>query len=282
MTRRFLPLLAIVALAACDQAPEGEAIVRAELGGDVAKAETVPEPEPSPTPTEPAVPSACKTVEFESTPLTHCVANPSEHRITMAYGQGSNGRFGSLAAFAETVDKRTIAFAINGGPSGDDGKPKGYFVQNKNRIAELDLGNGDGNFYIKPNGVFYGTGNAWRLRTTPSFYSGVRDRPQFGTQSGPMLLVDGKLPTEISENGPSRAIRSGVGIAGDGKAHFVVSQKPLSFGRLARYFRDEANAKNALFLASNRSVLWDPATERLDNGSVGPIIVVTKREAPGQ
>lgn len=279
MMRRLLPILTFVALAGCEQAPEGEAIVRADLDGGGAEVETVPEPEP--TPTEPAVPSACSSVEFENIPLTHCVANPSEHRITTAFGQGSE-RFGSLAAFAETVDKRTIAFAINGGPAGDDGKPKGYFVQNKQRIAELDLGSGDGNFYIKPNGVFYGTGNAWRLRTTPSFYSGVRDRPQFGTQSGPMLLVDGKLPSEIAENGPSRAIRSGVGLSGDGKAHFVVAKEPLSFGQLARYFRDEAKAKNALFLASNRSALWDPATNRMDNASVGPIIVVTKREAPSE
>ncbi len=280
MMRKILPILALVAITGCDQAPEGEAIVRAEIGDAKPKAETVPTPEP--TPTEPAVPSACSTVVFEKIPLSHCIANPSEHRITTAYAQASGDRFGSLAAFAETVDKRTIAFAINGGPAGDDGKPKGYFVQNKQRIAELDLGSGDGNFYIKPNGVFYGTGNAWRLRTTPSFYSGVRDRPQFGTQSGPMLLVDGKLPSEISENGPSRAIRSGVGIGSDGKAHFVVSQKPLSFGQLARFFRDEAKVKNALFLASNRSALWDPATKRLDNGSVGPIIVVTKREVPSE
>lgn len=280
MMRRFLPVLAIATLTGCDQAPEGEAIVRAELGDAAPKAESIPEPDP--TQTQSDIPSACTAVEFENIALTHCVADPSEHRISTAFGQGSSGRFGSLAAFAETVDKRTIAFAVNGGPAGDDGKPKGYYVENKQRMTELDLGSGDGNFYIKPNGVFYGTGNAWRLRTTPSFYSGVRDRPQFGTQSGPMLLVDGKLPSEIAENGPSRAIRSGVGISGDGKAHFVVSQKPLSFGQLARFFRDEAKARNALFLASNRSALWDPATGRLDNASVGPIIVVTKREVPSE
>jgi uncharacterized protein YigE (DUF2233 family) len=92
-----------------------------------------------------------------------------------------------------------------------------------------------------------------------------------------MLVVDGKLHPEIAENGPSRSVRSGVGVTADGNAHFVITDDPVSFGQLARFYRDEIKAKNALFLDSGGSTLWDPASKRLDQGNVGAIIVITKR-----
>jgi len=90
--------------------------------------------------------------------------------------------------------------------------------------------------------------------------------------------VDGKLHPEIQDNGPSKAIRNGVGVDASGKAHFVISDDPVSFGQLARYFRDEVKVANALYLDGAVSSLWDPATGRMDKGRVGPIIVVSKRE----
>jgi uncharacterized protein YigE (DUF2233 family) len=95
--------------------------------------------------------------------------------------------------------------------------------------------------------------------------------------------VDGKLHPEIQDNGPSKAIRNGVGVDAKGRAHFVISGGPVSFGQLARYFRDEVKVTNALYLDGAVSSLWDPATGRMDKGRVGPIIVVTKREkAPAE
>ncbi|MEO0057944.1 MAG: hypothetical protein RIT17_1417, partial [Pseudomonadota bacterium] len=174
------------------------------------------------------------------------------------------------------------AFAINGGMYGDDLKSVGYYVENGERLAELNRENGDGNFFMKPNGVFFGSGGSWRVLGSNTFFETVGDRPQFGTQSGPMLLVDGKLHPEIQDNGPSKAIRNAVGVDGAGKAHFVISGAPVSFGQLARFFRDELKVANALYLDGQVSSLWDPASERqggrLDGGRVGPIIVVTKRE----
>lgn len=276
MKRTIALAAAALALAACQQQPEGEPIVRSNLDGSEVETAATPEPDSTET-AEPEVASACREAEFEGVALTHCIADPAQHRIATALDQKGSGRYGSLSTYAQTVDASTIAFAINGGPNGDNGKPRGYYVENKNRIVELNLGDGDGNFFLKPNGVFFGTGGTWRVLATPTFYSTVGDRPEFGTQSGPMLVVDGKLHPEIAENGPSRSVRSGVGVTADGKAHFVISKDPLSFGQLARFFRDEIKAKNALFLNSGSSTLWDPATNRLDKGNVGAIIVVTKK-----
>lgn len=280
MMRRFAPSAALaailtLALIACTEQPAGEPVVRTMLDGSTPAEEVTP----SPTPTVAAAPSACREVVFEQVPLTHCVADPAKHRIAMANAPKGGQPFGSFSAYAATVDAASIAFAMNGGMYGDDLKAVGYYVENGERLGELDRGAGDGNFYMKPNGVFFGnSGSGWRVLGSNTFFNTVGDRPQFGTQSGPLLLIDGKLHPEIQDNGPSKAIRNGVGVDGAGKAHFVISDAPVSFGQLARYFRDEVKVANALYLDGAVSSLWDPATGRQDKGRVGPIIVVTKRE----
>lgn len=264
---------AALALAACSEQPAGEPLVRARLDGSVPDSKPAPSPSPSV-----AADSACRKVTFEDVPLTHCTADPAQHRIQMANLGPDKQPFASLSAFAASVDADTIAFAVNGGMYGDDLKPLGYYVQNGERLAELNRGEGDGNFYMKPNGVFFGTGGTWQVLGSNTFFNTVGDRPGFGTQSGPLLLVDGKLHPEVQDNGPSKAIRNGVAVDASGKAHFVMSDAPVSFGQLARYFRDVVKASNALYLDGQVSSLWNPASERMDKGRVGPIIVVTKRE----
>lgn len=273
--------LALV-LAACSEQPAGEPVVRANLDGSAIEQPDATTPTPIPAATV-AANSACRAVVFEQVPLTHCIADPAKHRIAMALAPAGGQPYGSLTAFAAVQDPATIAFAMNGGMYGDDLKAVGYYVENSQRLSELNRGEGDGNFYMKPNGVFFGSGGQWRVLGSNTFFSSVGDRPQFGTQSGPLMVIDGKLHPDIQDNGPSRSIRNGVGVDGSGKAHFVIADAPVSFGQLARYFRDEVKVANALYLDGQVSSLWDPASARLDKGRVGPIIVVSKREeAPAE
>ncbi len=56
----------------------------------------------------------------------------------------------------------------------------------------------------------------------------------------------------------------------------------MSFGKLARFFRDELGVKNALYLDGTVSALWNPPTDRLDSGTpIGPIVVV-ERKVPSE
>ena len=130
----------------------------------------------------------------------------------------------------------------------------------------------------RDNGVFCGTGDKWEIRTSEDFLANVGERPDFGTQSGPMLVVNGRLHPEIRDDGPSRTIRNAVGVDERGRAHFVISAAPISFGKLARFYRDELKVKNALYLDGSVSQLWNPATGRIDEGApIGPILVVERK-----
>lgn len=270
--------LSLLALTACEPPEPGEAVTRTRIDGQQG---TTPQPDPSPSDTPDVasqVESACRSIIFEDSSLTHCLAVPSRHRIAMALGPEGGSPYRSLGAFARTRDPATIAFAMNAGMFDDDGQPIGYFVQGSERLKALNTADGEGNFHMKPNGVFYGSDGKWEIRTTEDFLANVSDRPEFGTQSGPMLVVAGKLHPEITRDGPSRLVRNSVGIDDRGRAHFVISNAPLSFGKLARFYRDELKVANALYLDGTVSALWNPATDRVDAGApIGPIVVVERK-----
>ena len=270
--------LCVLFVLACEPASEGEPVTRTRIDGSGPPVvQTQPDEDAAGTT---AVESACRSIIFENSPLTHCLATPSRHRIAMALGPTNGAPYRSLSAFARTQGSVRIAFAMNGGMYDDDGRPIGYYVEGSERLQTLNTAPGEGNFHMDPNGVFFGSDDKWEVRTTSDFLANVTDRPQFGTQSGPMLVIDGQLHPNISPDGESRLVRNGVGVDEAGRAHFVISNAPVSFGKLARFYRDKLNVPNALYLDGNVSALWNPATDRLDTGApIGPIVYVTKKDS---
>lgn len=227
-------------------------------------------------------PTDCDPVIFEDTPLTHCIATSQKHAIRMVLANSEDEPFRSFAAYAAArpANAAPVAFAMNGGMFDEDGDPVGYYVEDGDRLQTLDRAEGDGDFHTLPNGVFFGDANGnWSVYDTDRFYNDVSSRPDFGTQSGPMLVLRGELHTGFDPDSTSLAIRNGVGIDSAGRAHFVISEEPVSFELFARYFRDVIGTPNALNLDGTVSQLWDPARERMDNRApIGPMIVVEMRE----
>lgn len=266
--KHYLALLAAMILGAC----QGETD------------RTAPAPEPSGSSTPVSVPqsaeNACQRIEFEGTLLQHCTADPMRHHIRVLLGPEGGAPYRGLGKLAEDRAEKgaPVAFAMNGGMFDDNGRPIGYYVENGRRLTELNTNNGPGNFHMLPNGVFFGTGDKWQVLPADIYRKAIKDRPEFATQSGPMLVIDGKLHPKISDDGESRHIRNGVGVDEAGEAHFVISEQPLSFGKLARFFRDELGVGNALYLDGAVSALWNPAIARIDaRAPLGPLIVVEKR-----
>jgi uncharacterized protein YigE (DUF2233 family) len=222
----------------------------------------------------------CQKAEFEGAPLTLCVADPKLHTIGTALAPADGPPWRSLAAFAanRSPTAQPVAFAFNAGMFDDDGKPIGYYVEGSERKHGLNRAKGPGNFHMLPNGVFYGNAGQWHVKPAEDFFTSVTQRPAFGTQSGPMLVVGGELHPKIDDDGESLRIRNAVGVDGQGRALFVISDTPISFGKLARFYRDTLKVSDALFLDGTVSSLWDPESGRLDDAlPIGPLIVVEKR-----
>lgn len=236
------------------------------------------QPGPAPVARKPIAASDCQAIVFEGARFTECIAVPGRHRIETRL-KGRNGVvYRSLDALAADVRDPKAAFATNGGMFDAQGLPIGYYVENGERLHPLNTRDGAGNFHLKPNGVFFGGADGrWQVLTSMDFAATVKKRPAFGTQSGPMLLIDGKVHPKFSQNGASLKLRNAVGVDAQGRAHFVITEEPVSFGALARMMRDSARTPNAVFLDGSVSSLWDPVMGRRDSFfPLGPLILVTK------
>lgn len=223
-------------------------------------------------------PSDCKDIVFEETRFTQCIADPDKHKIAMRV-TGKNGvLYRGFPALASESKIETVAFGMNGGMYDTGSRPIGYYVENGKKLYPLNSKDGEGNFYNKPNGVFFGSGGKWQVLSAEAFEAEANKRPDFGTQSGPMLVIDGAIHPKFDPNGTSLKIRNGVGVDAQGRAHFMISDEAVSFGRMARMMRDMAKTPNALYLDGEVSALWNPASGRMDGRyPLGPLILVTRK-----
>lgn len=169
-----------------------------------------------------------------------------------------------------------LIFAMNGGMFKKDYSPQGLFIQTKKIVAPLDTLTGTGNFYLKPNGIFYITSdNTPFICKTGDFV----DKPTItsATQSGPMLIVDGQIHPAFKEGSKNLNIRNGVGILPNNKVVFAMSKKEINFYDFAKYF-ERLGCKNALYLDGFVSRTYLPEKQWIQtDGNFGVIIGVTKK-----
>ena len=163
------------------------------------------------------------------------------------------GHFGALR---DRLGERglEIEFATNGGIYERGPKPCGLTVCQGEEVVKLNLADGEGNFYLKPNGVFFvdEANRAGVMEAAAFGKSGVKAR--IATQSGPMLLSGGRMHPAFNVNSKNLRQRSAVGVRkADGQVIFVVTDRSdadkrrVSFHALASLFL-ELGCEEALFL----------------------------------
>lgn len=155
---------------------------------------------------------------------------------------------------------------MNGGMYHEDCGPVGLNIEDGLEVARLNTQARDGNFSLVPNGVFYlADGGAWLTET--SVFAETEPEVTYATQSGPMLVIAGKLHPKLNADGRSRKKRNGVGLSGDVETvYFVISRGAVNFHNFANLFRDKLKMPNGLFLDGPVSRLDDPYKDRSDPG----------------
>ena len=229
----------------------------------------------------PKKPDICEEVEFEGARAILCVVDPSRHDIQLEYRGPDDEVYGSVEKVvgALAATGQTPLLAMNGGMYHADLMPVGLYVENGMETSPLNVDEGFGNFFLKPNGVFFVSedGRAGVLETATYKVAGLT--PAFATQSGPMLVIDGAIHPRFLPDGTSKYIRNGVGVRADGKVVLAITRDPVSLGSLARLFRDVAACPNALFFdGAVSSMAWGTHME-IDAGEpAGPVVVVMVRD----
>lgn len=184
-------------------------------------------------------------------------------------------RLDRLAAWQKTQG-RTLTFGMNAGMYHADGGPVGLLVIAGREQSPLNLDDGQGNFFLKPNGVFFVDAAGAHVADAVDYAAAPRDGVRLATQSGPLLLKHGEIHPALRPASASRYIRNGVCAQGQ-QAVFAISERPVTFHEFASFFRDELHCQDALYLDGAVSSLWSPQLGRNDHWQEhGPLFGVTE------
>jgi uncharacterized protein YigE (DUF2233 family) len=223
-----------------------------------------------------SVRSPCSQQIFEGDRFTVC--DSGRGRIELVAAARNETPVRRLADLESSLGSRAgrVAFAMNAGMYGEDGRPIGLAIVEGRQVRAINRRKGGGNFHLMPNGVFQVRRDGRSEIVTSGKWKPSPDI-RVATQSGPMLVISGKLHPAFDHDGSSRHVRNGVGIAPDGRPRFVISEDAVSLGKFARFFRDSLKCRDALFFDGAVSALWDPANHRRDvTVPLGPIVVAFK------
>ncbi len=226
--------------------------------------------------TAPASEPVCRQVSHEGQGYAVCTADLRRHAVRLYWKAADGDPYGGFRRLLPEAGPTLLA-AMNAGMYDPGLAPVGLYVENGRELKPANTASGEGNFHLKPNGIFFTeSGRAGVLET--GAYLRRKPRPEIATQSGPMLVINGRTHPKITEDGPSKKLRNGVGIRDPQTVVFAISDGPVSFGAFARLFRDALGCRNALFLDGSVSALYSPELGRRDGFlPLGPLLGITSR-----
>ena len=189
----------------------------------------------------------------------------ARHDIELLWKNADGLPFLTLENARAWLEERgdSLVAITNGGIYEPGFIPTGLLIQNGIEKQPLNLLNGDGNFYLKPNGVFYLANNEGHIVESSLFPLDASDI-DLALQSGPLLLQDGKVHPAFRERSQNCRLRSGIGVRADGRIMLAISHGPVNFYTFSRIFLDQLGCKDALFLDGTISSLYAPGIGRMD------------------
>jgi uncharacterized protein YigE (DUF2233 family) len=221
---------------------------------------------------------ACAPVVHKEQSFVVCSFDARKDSIRLFLRAGDGERYGAFDRLAADLGRggEELVFAMNAGMYDPAYEPVGLYVEDGKPLHPANTRDGAGNFHLKPNGVFWVARGAAGVADTGRFLA----RPPkalYATQSGPMLVIAGRVHAKIHADGTSRKIRNGVGVASGHIVRFAISNEPVTFYEFATLFRDRLDCPDALFLDGSISSLYAPGIGRDDRLlPLGPIVGVVK------
>lgn len=205
--------------------------------------------------------------------------NPKVENVSFYWKDDDGTIFKSINKLKRKIerDKKGLKFAMNGGMFNINNIPKGLYIENFNILHHLDTLSGKGNFYLQPNGVFYLTKDKdAEITETKRFV--YNSNIKYATQSGPVLLIHGKINPIFKKDSKNTNIRNGVGILKNGNIVFIMSKTEVNFYNFASVFKN-AGCEKALYLDGYVSRTYYPEKKWIqEDGNFGVMIGVTEPE----
>ncbi|MFO1167870.1 MAG: phosphodiester glycosidase family protein [Rhodoblastus sp.] len=220
---------------------------------------------------------ACVPAKVADASFTICAFNPAKSDIRLFWRDSNGDAYAGLDRLAEDVAAKggRLVFAMNAGMYQPDLSPVGLYIEKGEEVRPINRRAGSGNFGMLPNGIFWVRGQTAGVTETKKF-AAQNMRPDYATQSGPMLVIGGKIHPKIHPDGVSEKTRNGVGTCDDGLVRFIIADTPVTFYTFATIFLS-LKCNDALFLDGSISALYAPDIKRNDGWkSIGPIVGVVE------
>jgi uncharacterized protein YigE (DUF2233 family) len=205
--------------------------------------------------------------------------------VRMLWKNSSGVPYGSLSEAYRQLGDDLLA-VTNAGIYAENKTPLGLHVEDGAALRPLNPDDGEGNFYWKPNGVFYVGGDGAAVMETESFNAlDKRAGISEATQSGPLLVVEGEVNPRLKPDSRSLYARNGIGVKSADEIYILVSEDEVSLYDFADVFASRLQCRNALYLDGCVSQLYLPAhnsfvpeQRRCEKELVGLIGVVRRKQ----
>ena len=220
-----------------------------------------------------AAQAACRDLVQDGRGFTLCTAVIGQDDLRLFYAAADGRPYASFERVKAAIAPSTLGFAMNAGMYHPDRRPVGLYLENGVEQGRLVTSDGPGNFGLLPNGVFCVAPDRYAVIETNA-YAKAAPACTYASQSGPMLVIGGKLHPKFLPESDSRYIRNGVGVAADGQtAYFLISKSRVNFTEFATVFKDVLNVPDALYFDGSISRLYAPELGRDDPGfAMGPMV----------
>jgi uncharacterized protein YigE (DUF2233 family) len=204
----------------------------------------------------------CRRTSVDGIRYVVCEIDPASADIELFHAGPEGKPWGDVEGFVAHMkaEGRPPRIAMNAGMYHSDLSPVGLLIEEGTEIAPVNTSGGFGNFFLKPNGIFYvdQDGRAGVMETEAYVQAGIT--PRIASQSGPMLVIDGELHPRFLVQGTSTYTRNGIGVTTEGKVIMALSLDPVNFYGFGMAFKEAFDCPNALFFDGSVSALYADGT----------------------
>src|SRR5499427_4822817 len=114
----------------------------------------------------------CLSMEYERNAYTICEVDLRKHTVRLYWKRSDGTPYAYLSALPRTLegDEGRLLFATNAGMFDPALKPVGLYVEQGRDLVHVNTTSGYGNFHMKPNGIFFISGDKAAVTETRAFF----------------------------------------------------------------------------------------------------------------
>lgn len=160
--------------------------------------------------------------------VSYGVVEALPESVSLHWKDASNRPYSRLGTLKKALEQQNLKpiMLMNAGIFSDTYRPAGLWVEQGVVQVGLNRAKGKGNFHIQPNGVFLIKQQAKKISAEivpTERYVKAQKGVVYAVQSGPMLVIDGKINGRFIKNLSSPYKRNAVCVTKQGKLYFVMT-----------------------------------------------------------